>query len=268
MSEILRIDEEFKNLIPPLADDEYKGLEASIIAEGCRDSIVTWQGIVIDGHNRFEICTKHGIQYNTISKDFESRDDVVMWIIRNQFGRRNLSGYERSKLALRLEPLLKAEAKKRQSGGQGGVLLVQNSAQAIDTRKTRDELAAIAGVSHDTIEKVKFIEKNATRETKSDLSSGKISVNNAYKKSRPDSDNVFIKPRIEATLDNSDEEYKKRLAFNREEKARLLAERKEIITVIRSKVRFLLKRVPEPERDTEILAIVEWLNSLLGGGKA
>ena len=57
----LTIDPEFKNLIPPLTSEEYAGLEESILAEGCRDSLVAWHGILIDGHNRYEICEKYGI---------------------------------------------------------------------------------------------------------------------------------------------------------------------------------------------------------------
>lgn len=84
------IDNEFKSLIPPLTDDEYDGLRDSILSEGCRDALVLWGNTLIDGHNRYEICEKHGIPFKTIQKDFDSRDAVIEWIILNQFGRRNL----------------------------------------------------------------------------------------------------------------------------------------------------------------------------------
>jgi DNA-binding transcriptional regulator/RsmH inhibitor MraZ len=61
----LRIDPEFKSLIPPLATEEYAGLEESILAEGCRDALILWDGILIDGHNRYEICTRHNIPFET-----------------------------------------------------------------------------------------------------------------------------------------------------------------------------------------------------------
>jgi len=66
----LRIDSEFKNLIPPLTEEEYKGLENSILSEGCRDNLVTWNDILIDGHNRYEICQKHNIEFTTINTPF------------------------------------------------------------------------------------------------------------------------------------------------------------------------------------------------------
>jgi len=91
----IRIDEELKNLIPALALDEYQELEKSIMEEGCRDAIVLWGDTIIDGHNRYEICTKHGLTFATIQKEFESKDEVMDWMDRNQLGRRNLTPDQR-----------------------------------------------------------------------------------------------------------------------------------------------------------------------------
>lgn len=87
----LSIDKEFRNLIRPLSPKEYEQLEANIIADGCRDPIVTWNGFIIDGHNRYEICRKHNISFSVKEMTFESRDDVVVWICANQLGRRNIT---------------------------------------------------------------------------------------------------------------------------------------------------------------------------------
>ena len=87
----MRIDTEFKNLIAPLTSEEYLKLEENILAEGCREPIILWQNIIIDGHNRFDICTKHGIPYETVNKDFESKQEAMAWMIDNQLGRRNIS---------------------------------------------------------------------------------------------------------------------------------------------------------------------------------
>lgn len=75
----LKIDEEFKNLIPALSNEEFEQLEQNIINEGCRDAIIIWQGVIVDGHNRYNICNKHNIKFNVIEKDFDSREDVVDW---------------------------------------------------------------------------------------------------------------------------------------------------------------------------------------------
>ena len=87
---------------------------------------------------------------------------VKEWMILNQFGRRNLSNYQRSVLALELEEVFTKKAKENQIRKPNSVM--QNSAeQKIDTRK---ELSKVASVSHDTITRVKKIEEKADEETK------------------------------------------------------------------------------------------------------
>jgi len=84
------IDQEFKQLIPPLSEEEYRQLEANIIADGCSDALKLWGEIIIDGHNRYDICTRHGIEFKTVQKEFSSREDAMDWMDANQLGRRNL----------------------------------------------------------------------------------------------------------------------------------------------------------------------------------
>ena len=61
----LVIDSELSVLIPPLTPDEFTKLEDSILTEGCRDAIIVWGNVIVDGHNRYKICTKHGIPFGT-----------------------------------------------------------------------------------------------------------------------------------------------------------------------------------------------------------
>lgn len=178
---VLSIDAEFKNLIPPLSPEERAGLEASIVAEGCRDAIVTWGGVIVDGHNRYEICRRHGISFRVEEKEFASRDAATLWIIDNQLSRRNISAYARVSLELLKAPLIAEQARDRQACGQGGILLRHNSDKAIDTKK---EIAKLAGVSHDTVNRVKKIEEKAPEEVKNKLVSGEMSINEAYKEIR------------------------------------------------------------------------------------
>ena len=174
----MHIDKEFQSLIPPLTAEEYAGLEESILAEGCRDALITWGDVLIDGHNRYEICTKHGIPFDTIEMDFPTRDDVIVWIIKNQFGRRNLPAYERARLALRLKPVIAERANANKMAGlKQNVSVCQKSDERIDTKK---ELATVAGVSHDTIAKVEKIEAKAPPEVKEQLRTGAMSINQAY----------------------------------------------------------------------------------------
>lgn len=171
----IRIDPEFKSLIPPLTDEEYDGLRDSLLNEGCRDALVVWDGVLVDGHNRYEICEKHGIPYDVVEMEFANRNDAIIWIIKNQFGRRNLPAYERARLALRLKPVIAERAKENQRMAGGAV--PQKSAEAVETRQ---ELAKAAGVSHDTIAKVEKIEAVATPEVKEQLRKGDMSINQAY----------------------------------------------------------------------------------------
>lgn len=112
---MLKINKEFQNLIPTLTKEEYQTLEENIIKEGCRDSLVIWNDTIIDGHNRFEICNKNNIEFATIEKQFDTKEEVIEWIIRNQFGRRNLSIYDRSKLAIQLKEILIKKSKEKEN---------------------------------------------------------------------------------------------------------------------------------------------------------
>ena len=74
---MIQIDPEFKALIPPLSADESAQLEANLVADGCRDPLVVWGDTLIDGHNRFEICTRLGIAYQTVQIDFADRESAL-----------------------------------------------------------------------------------------------------------------------------------------------------------------------------------------------
>jgi 16S rRNA G966 N2-methylase RsmD len=172
----MKIKEEFKNLIPALSVEEFKQLEENCLAEGIRDAIITWHGYIIDGHNRYEIATRHKLKFKTESKEFDSQIDAKLWMICNQFGRRNLSNFQRSVLVLQLESIYSEMGKKKQKEAGGAVCQISDKA-VIDTKK---ELAKIANVSHDTIAKVKVIQATATPEVKAKLSTGEVSINQVY----------------------------------------------------------------------------------------
>lgn len=175
MNEPITIDAEFQSLIPPLSDDEFKQLEENCKRDGILDNLKTWRGILIDGHNRYKIAMKWDMPYAVDEMYFKSRDEVIRWIILNQFGRRNLSAYDRSVLALKLKPVIAEKAKENQKASGGAV--PQKSAEPIDTRT---ELARVAGVSHDTIHKVETIEAKASEPVKQQVRSGEKSINQAY----------------------------------------------------------------------------------------
>ena len=176
---MVKIKEEFKSLIPPLTMEEFKQLEDNCLEEGIREKILTWNGFIIDGHNRFEISERWNLDFETESKHFENEEAVKEWMILNQFGRRNLSNYQRSVLALELEDVFSKKAKENLSkGGKISQEGCQISDKAVDTKK---ELSKVAAVSHDTIAKVKKIQEKAPEEVKAKLRTGEVSINAAYK---------------------------------------------------------------------------------------
>ena len=181
------IDNEFKSLIPVLTDEEFNQLEANILKEGIRDSLIVWGDILVDGHNRYAIADKHKIEFTTKEINFDTREDAKRWIILNQFGRRNINNYQRSVLALKLEDIYKAKAKENlvSSGKEFGKGM-QKSANPIDKIDTREELSKTAKVSHDTISKVKKIEELATDDVKKELASGHKSINQIFNDIRRD----------------------------------------------------------------------------------
>ena len=99
---MIQIDPEFQTWIMPLREDEYRGLEQSILEDGCREPLVLWGDILVDGHNRLRICTEHGIPFKTTQKEFGSREDVKNWMINIQLGRRNVTTEQRNYLVGKL----------------------------------------------------------------------------------------------------------------------------------------------------------------------
>lgn len=92
------IDDNIKNRLYPLRQDEYDVLEQSILDEGCREPLIVWNGILIDGHNRYSICKKHNIFFKIVTKNFIDMDTALRWIDLNQYGRRNLTDMQMADL--------------------------------------------------------------------------------------------------------------------------------------------------------------------------
>ena len=89
----LKIDPEFQGKIPPLTFEELNQLEANILRDGrIINPIIVWEGLIVDGHNRFTIAKKHPeIPFTVHEKEFASRYEAIIWICKNQLGRRNLT---------------------------------------------------------------------------------------------------------------------------------------------------------------------------------
>lgn len=150
------IDPEYKALLPPQTEDERKALEESILADGCRDALIVDEtNTIIDGHNRYEICTKHNIPFNVVVRHFDSRDDIIVFICRNQIGRRNLSP---DTLSYVIGLMYNLEKKKRgaETGGRGNQYskVVKHENHDLPNKgSTAQKIAGEIGVSKQTVEK-------------------------------------------------------------------------------------------------------------------
>jgi 16S rRNA G966 N2-methylase RsmD len=179
------VDAEIAALIPPLSAEERQQLEENIVEHGgARDPLVVWASkgtlTLLDGHNRYEICTRLALPFDIEELRFSDRSHAEEWIIRNQFGRRNLSAYVRTQLALRLEETIAARAKAKERDRKSATCQKSDkSLPAIDTKK---EIAKVANVSHDTVAKVKKIDAaekagKVDAETVAKLRTGEVSIN-------------------------------------------------------------------------------------------
>jgi len=164
----LKINPDFKDLIPPLSQDELTQLTQNIIAEGCRDAIKTWNGTIVDGHNRYAICRANGIPYSVSKVSFPSKKDAVLWILENQMGRRNLTEAMHIKLAL-----LKAEAlrgKARQNRSKPGC-------EPIHIRKAA---ARATGVSEGKVHMFMKVQELGDARLIQRMEAGEIKISAAY----------------------------------------------------------------------------------------
>ena len=151
----LKIDPEFQSQIPPLTDDEFKQLEENILKEGkLLSPLIVWGNTLIDGHNRYAILQKHPeIYFSTMPLPFESREEAVAWICRNQLGRRNLSPEQKRYL---LGKQYEAEKKAAKIFRGNQYTLAKKSGGAHDDnhhsgKKTCDRIAEENGVSRASV---------------------------------------------------------------------------------------------------------------------
>ena len=119
----LKIDPEFESRIPPLTSDEFQQLEANILADGIViNPIIIWNGVIVDGHNRYHIIECHPeIQFTTYEKQFDDRFAVIAWICKNQLGRRNLTPDQKRYLVGK-----QFEAEKATQGGARSMIQNEN----------------------------------------------------------------------------------------------------------------------------------------------
>ncbi|WP_313398080.1 plasmid replication/partition related protein [Stenotrophomonas sp.] len=184
------VNQELKAYIDPLTQDEHDALERSLLAEGCRDALVLWGDVLIDGHNRYGICSKHGIPFNTVQNTrFKSMDDVHLWMIEQHLGRRSVSDYQRGVLALRKRDILEArrrteqEQLRRESEGEASL---SEAGDDTDTppwepapKLSKADLAREAKLSPSQVTMIEKIHEHATAEVIEAMRVGAISLSAA-----------------------------------------------------------------------------------------
>ncbi len=175
----ITINEELRSFIDPLTANESAALERSLLAEGCRDALVLWGEVLIDGHNRYEICTRHGIEFRTVQNTtFSSLDDVMLWMIDNHLARRSVSDYQRGVMALRKKDIVTARAAQRAGEPEPAAPAAAAAAEP-PPWNTREDVAKAARVSSNTISQIERIQKAATPQLVEAVRSGTISINAA-----------------------------------------------------------------------------------------
>ena len=177
----LVVRDDLKAYIDPLTSEEHEALERSLLNEGCRDALVLWGDLLIDGHNRYAICQKHDLPFETMqSKLFKDIDDVHLWMIEQHLGRRSVSDFQRGVLALRKRDIMaqrKAQIPEPDATASEDTV-VEASAPA-DALRTREDIAKAARLSSSQVVLIEKIQKQAAPEVVAALKSGSISINAA-----------------------------------------------------------------------------------------
>ena len=186
----LRVDPEFAGLLGPQYGGEYEELKADIIANGLRDPIITWNGTIIDGHNRYRVCIENHIPYQTQKIEFKDREEAKTWILTNQLSRRNISIFRKFELTTLRAGFrnLKEESRNkrlRNLRGQHDLPTIGNSESERGHINIQEEIARELRASKGTISKMQIIERGIEEgklapETIEALRRGDISVNEVY----------------------------------------------------------------------------------------
>ncbi|MDB6000882.1 MAG: hypothetical protein JWP52_2581 [Rhizobacter sp.] len=187
------VNEDLKTYIDPLTAEEHEALERSILAEGCRDSLVLWGDMLVDGHNRHGICQKHGLPFNTVQNTrFKTIEDVHLWMIDQHLGRRSVSDFQRGVLALRKKELVfergvRAVAAASQAQDASLPDAPVDAAQADASAalpppaplNSREAVANAARLSSSQVVMIEKIQKQAAPELVAAVRSGAISISTA-----------------------------------------------------------------------------------------
>ncbi len=177
---------EMEQLLPPLSGEQLSSLESDILENGCYAPIIVNENVVvIDGHNRFRICEKHGLSYKILVFSFADLLEAKQWALDTQKGRRNLDKWELGQIALRLKPEIEAKARANQSAAGGNKsgkrALSVNSPKAPQPIDTRKELAQAVGIGEQAMGRIAQLAENAPQSLKNALENKELSINRGWR---------------------------------------------------------------------------------------
>jgi len=182
------VDPGLQAYIDPLTPEEHAALERSLLAEGCRDALVLWGEVLVDGHNRYRICTAHGLPFETVQNPrFRSLEDVHLWMIDQHLGRRSVSDFQRGVLALRQREIV--AARRAQPAASAAPATRDDAAEPVGPPgsasappaplATREAVAKAARLSSGQMGMIEKIQKQAAPEVVAAVKSGALSINAA-----------------------------------------------------------------------------------------
>lgn len=178
------VNEDLKSYIDPLTAEEYESLERSILADGCRDALVLWGDVLVDGHNRYGICQKHGLPFQTVQNTrFKTLEDVHLWMIDQHLGRRSVSDFLRGVLALRKKDIVAGRQARASAAPADSAddppFDTDPALPPTAPLNSREAIAKAARLSSSQVVMIEKIQKQAAPELVAAVKSGTISINAA-----------------------------------------------------------------------------------------
>lgn len=219
----LKIDPELRDLLPPLTSEEYKQLEKNIVENGFDRNfpIMEWQGFIVDGHNRYDICKKHNIEPIIGTLAYKTKEEVMEWMLDIQLGRRNLTPIQKIAITEKYRPIYEKQAKEKQSDagknyGNGTEKLPPKLGEAKKSKEneTNTKLSKLAGVGKETYRMGAKILNSDNEKLKQEVLSGEKSINAGYKELTGKKENKKEEIKNTASQSNMDNKKEKRVVEN------------------------------------------------------
>ncbi|KXX72735.1 ParB/Srx family N-terminal domain-containing protein [Flammeovirga sp. SJP92] len=173
-SDITVLDE-LKKYIRKQQEKEAEYFIKSIQEDGVRDPLYITdvvgygKNILVDGHHRYDATQQKELPINRLV--FSSLDEVKIWMLKNQLGRRNLSDAEKFNIAEQLASEFAEQAKENQKSGGN---------KKGEGKRTREKIAEISGLSGTNYQKYKKVKKEGDPEIVDQMVNNEMSIHKAY----------------------------------------------------------------------------------------